>query len=640
MYSSIDILGNSGLLKQAINGFTPRESQQQMAEAIERALEIDSELIVEAGTGTGKTFAYLIPAFLSQKKTIISTGTKNLQDQLFFKDIPVIKKIVSIPRKIVLLKGRANYLCHYRLKTSREDGRFASRQLISQLHEIDEWSCSTQTGDIAELVNIPEDSGIWPYATSTADNCLNQDCEFYKNCFVVKARQEALAADIVVVNHHLFFADMALQEGGFGEILPGAEAVIFDEAHHLPEIASQFFSTVLTGRQLNELARDTEAEALQSAKDMAEIGGACTQLLIAVQDMRAALGSELRRLPWPDVPAQPLQSAIDNVKARLLRLDEILKPIIVRSKGLESCSRRTVQLIERFNLLTGKTPDDNIHWFETHLQSFTLQLTPMVVAEFFKNFMNQSKRTWIFTSATLTVKNSFQLFVDTMGLNKALKLQLKSPFNYQQQAILYVPRGLPDPRAGNYIEKLIESIIPVLETTQGKAFVLFTSYRAMGRAAELLKDAISFPLLLQGSMPKRELIEQFKTLGNAVLLGTSSFWYGVDVRGDALSCVIIDKLPFAAPEDPILQARINMLRKQGIDPFNTYQLPQAVLTLKQGAGRLIRDKEDRGILMICDPRLVGNRYGEVFLQSLPDMPRTRDFNQVQSFFKAKEEVIG
>jgi ATP-dependent DNA helicase DinG len=633
MPSTIDILGDDGLLKQAITGFKPRAAQQQMAEAIERSIQLDAKLVVEAGTGTGKTFAYLIPAFLSEKKTIISTGTKNLQDQLFLKDIPIIKQILSSTLKVVLLKGRSNYLCQYRLVNSKEDGRFASRQLAGQLQEIAEWSSRTNTGDIAELAHIPEDSGIWPFVTSTPDNCLNQDCDFYNDCHVVKARQNALAADIVVVNHHLFFADMALQEEGFGELLPGAELIIFDEAHHLPDIASQFFSTSLTGRQLTEFARDTEAEGLESAKDMAEIGGAAMQLQIAVQDLRSALGTDLRRMPWPETQSQTLKNAIELVKARLQRLDEILKPIAVRSKGLENCARRAAQLIARFHLVTGETPDDTVHWFETHLQSFTIQLTPMIVAEYFKKYLSIPKRSWIFTSATLTVNNSFQLFVDTMGLEKALHLQFKSPFDYQQQALLYVPRGLPDPKAKDYTEKLIEAAIPVLEATQGKAFLLFTSYKALELAAELLKKRVSYPLLLQGSMPKRDLIEKFKTLGNAILLGTSSFWYGVDVRGDALSCVIIDKLPFAAPDDPILQARIKMLRKQGIDPFSHVQLPQAVLTLKQGVGRLIRDVEDRGVLMICDPRLVGNRYGSVFLQSLPDMPRTRELQKVQDFFE-------
>lgn len=629
--TSADVLSVDGLLSQAISGFTPRASQQEMAEAVERAIHLEAQLIVEAGTGTGKTFAYLVPVFLAQKKTIISTGTKNLQDQLFFKDIPVIKKILPEVRKVVLLKGRSNYLCLHRLARSREDGRFSSRQLVSQLYAIDEWSRSTQTGDISELTSIPEDSAIWPYATSTVDNCLNQDCEFYKDCHVVKARQQALAADVVVVNHHLFFADMVLQEEGFGELLPGAEVIIFDEAHHLPEIASHFFSTTLTGRQLSELGRDTESECLQNAKDLSQLMDIAASLQVAAQEMRAAFGVEQRRSAWPSHLPESLQAAIQNIKEKLKILEEILKTVAVRNKELESCWRRAGKMIERFNLLTGKTPEDTVHWFETHLQSFTLQLTPMVVADFFKNFIAQKKRAWIFTSATITVKNNFRLFIDSMGLDKALQLQLKSPFDYQSQALLYAPRGLPDPRSKDYTEKLIETIVPVLEATQGKAFVLFTSYKALDMAAEFLREKISFPILLQGSMPKRELIEQFKKLGNAVLLGTSSFWYGVDVRGDALSCVIIDKLPFAAPEDPILQARIAMLRKQGIDPFRNYQLPHAVLTLKQGAGRLIRDTEDRGILVICDPRLVGSWYGEVFLQSLPDMPRTRDFNRAKEF---------
>lgn len=510
------------------------------------------------------------------------------------------------------MKGRSNYLCLYRLERSREDGRFASRQLVSQLHAIFEWSAVTETGDIAELVSIPEDSAIWPYATSTVDNCLNQDCEFYNKCHVVNARQQALAADIVVVNHHLFFADMVLQEEGFGELLPGAEVVVFDEAHHLPDIASHFFSTAMTSRQLTELARDTEAESLLNAKDMSQLIDVSNSLQIATQEMRKALGNDLRRSSWPEHLSKELQEAILQVKENLKNLEILLKAMSVRSKELENCWKRSAKIIERFNLLTGVTPENNIHWFETHLHSFTLQLTPMVVAEFFKTYIGQQKRTWIFTSATLTVKDNFKLFVDTMGLDKALQLQLKSPFDYQSQALLYVPRGLPDPNAQNYTEKMLEAILPVLDATQGKAFILFTSYKALEFAYDFLKDRLPFPLLMQGSMPKRELIEQFKKIENPVLLGTSSFWYGVDVQGEALSCVIIDKLPFTAPEDPILKARIAMLRKQGMDPFLNFQLPQAVLTLKQGAGRLIRDTKDRGILVICDPRLIGARYGETF----------------------------
>lgn len=625
-------------MKQAIPTFTAREPQQKMAEAIEQALELKASLIIEAGTGTGKTFGYLVPIFLAQKKTIISTGTKNLQDQLFFNDIPIIKKILPMPRKVVLLKGRANYLCKLRLERHLQDGRFTSRQQISQLYRIDEWAHHTQLGDIAEVTAVPEDSTVWPLVTSTVDNCLNQDCPFYKDCFVVKARQQAMAADILVVNHHLFFADMLLQEEGFGELLPGAEVVIFDEAHHLPDIASQFFSQMLSSRQLTELANDTATEVSKDAKDLAVISEQTEDLQKAVHEMRLNLGIELRRAPWPDRPDHSLEQSLNAVMSSLQALESTLKECAMRSKGLENCWRRTVQLIERFALLTGKTAADTVHWFETYAQSFTLQVTPIVISEQFKNFLNKLPRSWIFTSATLTVKNSFSLFTEAMGLKNVLQLQLKSPFDYQRQSLLYVPRGLPDPRTSSYSEAMIEAIIPVLEVTQGRAFVLFTSYKSLELAAVQLTHRLSFPILLQGTKPKRQLVEEFKKLGNAVLLGTSSFWYGVDVRGEALSCVIIDKLPFAAPEDPILKARIQMLRKQGIDPFHTYQLPNAVLTLKQGAGRLIRDHQDRGILMICDPRLVAANYGDTFLQSLPDMPRTRDLNKVREFMMAYENT--
>ncbi|HSW93828.1 MAG TPA: ATP-dependent DNA helicase [Gammaproteobacteria bacterium] len=637
--NSSDILGEKGRLGQAIEGFVSREAQQTMAAAVEKALSLHSQLVIEAGTGTGKTFGYLVPLFLAQKKTILSTGTKNLQDQLFFKDIPLLKKILPVPIKVVLLKGRANYLCKQRLERNVEDGRFISRQWVSQLHLIQQWAGRTQSGDISELADIPEDSGLWPYVTSTPDNCLGQECSFYKDCFVVKARQEALASEIVVVNHHLFFADMALQEDGFGELLPGADVIVFDEAHQLPEIASQFFSETFTSRQLIELARDTEAEIMESARDARHLIEETDRLQAGTQMMRLSMGPELRRAPWAVQPSSALEASIQQVKNYLQTLEESLRLIAVRSKGLENCWRRSVELMERFHLLTGTTPDNTVHWFETFKHSFTLQLTPMVIAEQFKRYIEEKKRTWIFTSATLTVKNSFRLFVDALGLDKALLLQLKSPFDYAKQALLYVPRGLPDLKHPDYISALIKASIPVLQATSGRAFMLFTSHKAMEQAAELLKDQVTWPLLLQGSMPRKELIHQFKTQRNAVLLGTASFWYGVDVRGDALSCVIIDKLPFAAPDDPVLKARIVMLRKQGIDPFQEYQLPNAVLMLKQGAGRLIRDIADRGILMIGDPRLAGSRYGEAFLQSLPDMTRTRNLEKVYEFLQEHENVV-
>jgi ATP-dependent DNA helicase DinG len=635
LMTSASILEEGGLLSKAIDGFTPRQAQQKMAEMIEQTIAHHAQLVVEAGTGTGKTFGYLIPIFLAQHKTIISTGTKNLQDQLFFNDIPVIKKILASPLKVVLLKGRSNYLCLYRLHRNRDEGRFASRQLIDELQTIYEWSGITNTGDMSELDTIPEDSSIWPYATSTVENCLNQDCEFYKDCFVVKARQQAQTADIIVVNHHLFFADMALQESGFGELLPGADVVIFDEAHQLPEIASYFFSTVLSSRQLFELARDSDAEALLAAQDMQQISEESAKLQRLVQMMRTSLGLDLKSLPWPETLSTQLANCIFDIKESLKQLEALLKEAGVRSKGLENCWRRAGELMERFDLLTCNAPANTIHWYEMHTQSFTLHLTPMIVADYFKKYMQDKKRSWIFTSATLTVKNNFKLFTDTMGLDQALQLQLKSPFDYQKQALLYAPRGMPHPNTPDYTECVIEAAIPVLEAAQGKTFILFTSHRALERAAVYLANRLPFPILKQGTKPKRQLVNEFKELGNAILLGTSSFWYGVDVRGEALTCVIIDKLPFSSPDDPILQARIKMVKQQGGDPFAMFQLPQAVLILKQGAGRLIRDITDRGVLMICDPRLVGNRYGEVFLQSLPDMARTRDVEKVCEFLTKK-----
>ena len=635
---SADVLAENGLLSQAIAGFTPREAQQTMADAIEKSIALQGQLVIEAGTGTGKTFGYLVPVFLAQKKTIISTGTKNLQDQLFLNDIPVIKKIFADPMKVVLLKGRSNYLCLQRMQRSREEGRFASRQLVGELQTVFEWSAHTKTGDMAELDAIAEDSGIAPYVTSTVDNCLGQDCGFYKDCFVVKARQQALAADIVIVNHHLFFADMALQEEGFGELLPGAEIVIFDEAHHLPDVASYFFSSVVTSRQIAELARDSEAEALLGAQDLQSLHDESAYLQRLVQNLRSHLGAELKSYSWPEKIDSVLQDKIVDVKESLKNFEKILKEAAVRTKGLENCWKRANELIARFDVLTQLAPEDVVHWYEVHSQSFTIHQTPIVVAEYFKRFMADRKRTWIFTSATMTVKNSFRLFTESMGLTQAMQVQLKSPFDYQKQAVLYVPRGLPDVHSEFYIEALIEAAIPILEASEGKAFLLFTSHRAMEKAATFLEGRLPYPLLRQGTKPKRQLIDEFKVLGNAILLGTSSFWYGVDVRGEALSLVVIDKLPFAMPDDPILQARIKLMRKQGLDAFATYQLPQAVLTLKQGAGRLIRDTEDRGVLMICDPRLVGNRYGQVFLQSLPDMSRTRDREKVQAFLR-KEELV-
>lgn len=633
MHSPRDILGPDGLLAKRLPGFAARPQQQEMAEAIAAALRDNAILIAEAGTGTGKTFAYLIPAMLSGLKVIISTGTKNLQDQLFHKDIPLVRDILGVPVDVALLKGRANYLCHHRLQLALEEGRFLTRSQVAELQEINIWSGRSASGDIAELSSLSEDSPLWPQVTSSAENCLGSECDYLDECFIAKARRRSQEADLLVVNHHLFFADMALKDEGFGELLPGANAFILDEAHQLPDTASNFFGTTISANQLFELAHDSIAEELREAGESRELQLRADKLEKAVRDMRLALGEAQRRGPWLEVATgRELNEAIVTVGELLDDLSQGLKTLSARGKGLESCYQRSEVLIERFTRLTGATPEGMIHWFETHTRSFTINFTPMDVAELFRQQLGAHPAAWIFTSATLAVGESFQHFSDQLGLEGAVSHRWDSPFDYPRQALLYVPSQMPDPNSPGYTAAVVEAALPVLEASRGRAFLLFTSHRALREAAELLAGRIDYPLLIQGDAPRSRLLEEFRQRGNAVLLGTGSFWEGVDVRGEALSCVIIDKLPFASPGDPVLQARIDAMRQAGGNPFMEYQLPQAVITLKQGVGRLIRDVTDRGVLVLCDPRLGTKNYGRIFLDSLPPMSKTLKLEVVQRFF--------
>lgn len=631
--TSATVFGQEGLLAKYITGFTPREAQLQMAMAIEDALARQQTLIIEAGTGTGKTFAYLVPALLSGQKLIVSTGTKNLQDQLFYHDLPIIRKALGIPLKVALLKGRSNYLCRYRLHNAYQSGHFLSKQAIHELQQVYQWSTQTVDGDIAHIEQVSEASSIWPTVTSTADNCLGQECSYFSDCFLLKARRAAQEADLLVVNHHLFFADMALREEGFGEVLPGAQAVIFDEAHQLVEVASQYFGSSLTSRQLLALARDTESEYLRSALDMGALQEDTAALEHAITAMRLALGRERQREPWYKIAAKPaLKAAIKLIEQRLVSLEQYLQLAAERSKGLENCWRRCVVLTEHFKRLTADAPEQYVHWYETFTHAFSITHTPLNVAEQFQLAMKANPKTWIFTSATLAIGEDFAHFQAGLGLAEANCLHLDSPFDYPHQALLYLPPYLPDPQDPSYLSKVIGAAIPVIEACQGRTFFLFTSHRALLQAAEIMSLYINYPILVQGTMPKMRLLAKFKELGNAVLLGTGSFWEGVDVRGKALSCVIIDKLPFAMPDDPLMKAHIQSLRKQGKDAFAEYQLPQAVISLKQGAGRLIRGQCDKGVLMLCDPRLLTREYGSTFLESLPAMPITTNLDEVQDFF--------
>jgi len=663
------VLGKDGLLERGLPGFKPRQVQLEMAEAVAGTLKNNRILVVEAATGTGKTFSYLVPALLSGKKIIISTGTKNLQDQLFHHDLPILRKLIKLPFKVALLKGRSNYLCKHRIELHNEEGGFLPKNVQSQLYRIKMWSGQTRQGDIAEIKNIAEKDTVWPLVTSNKDNCIGQDCEYFDDCFVMKARQRALKADIIVINHHLFFSDLALKESGFGELLPNADAIIFDEAHQLHDIASNFLGMRFGSRQLSDLMRDTETELVKKGHSHQEIMQDGDKIITAIGDMRLALGNDKTRKPWAQISNNPkLVEAIAVVKDHLASFCEKLKVVAPSAKGLASCWERAQDMQQGFQLVTGETPLGEIHWFETFARSFNIYLTPLNIAKRFGKYLygfggdeksedsedrNEGdesndvadqeplpKKAWIFTSATLAVGEDFNFFCNRMGIKSesSQQMHLKTVFDYQKQAALYLPQNLPNPTEVNYIAEVVEAAIAVIEIAQGRTFFLFTSHNALQFAARILPKRIRYPILVQGTMPKLTLLQRFRELSSggqgAVLLGTSSFWEGVDVKGEALSCVIIDKLPFASPYDPILQARINAMRKEGSAPFFDYQIPQAAIALKQGVGRLIRDVSDTGLLMLCDPRLRTKGYGKIFMNSLPDIPVVQSLLEVQEFFES------
>lgn len=620
-------------MAQHVPGFAPRAAQQAMAEAVASTLDERTTLICEAGTGTGKTFAYLVPALLSGKKIIISTGTKNLQDQLFHRDLPMVRQALDVPATAALLKGRANYLCLHRLALTEQEGRLTSRVEVGDLHHILSWARRTRSGDIAEVDDVAEDATVWPQVTSTTDNCLGQECGRYSDCFVLKARRAAQEADVVVINHHLLLADMALKEEGFGELLPSADAFIVDEAHQLPETAAQFFGVSVSGRQLLELARDSMAEQAREAGDMVDLKALAERLEKAVLDARLSLGAAGRRGAWQEICADPsVFGGLSHLQEALTALQAALEQAAERGKGLQHCWQRSEVLAQRLALFQQAPADEQVQWFETYTRSFALHLTPLQVGDVFQNHVQGLRAAWIFTSATLTVGRDFSHFCASLGVEDGATEQWESPFDFKNNALLYIPNGLPLPATPHYTAEVVKAALPVLQASGGRAFVLFTSHRALQEAAALLRDEIPYPLLIQGTAPRRELLHRFRSLGNAVLLGTSSFWEGVDVRGPALSVVIIDKLPFASPGEPVLQARLESLRRRGAEPFRDYQLPRAVIALKQGVGRLIRDSRDRGVLMLCDPRVVSKPYGRVFLASLPPMTHTRTLADIQRFF--------
>lgn len=629
-----------GVLAEAIPGYRVRAQQVEMAQAIAEAIAGHRVLVAEAGTGTGKTFAYLVPALLSGGKVIVSTGTKTLQDQLYNRDLPAVRDALKVPVTVAMLKGRANYVCHFHLERAANEGRFLNREDARYVHVIRNFATSSATGDKSELPEVPENATIWPAVTSTRDNCIGQECGFYKECFVMEARKRALAADVVVVNHHLFFADVMLRDEGVSELLPAANTVIFDEAHQLPATAGLFFGEDVSTSQVMDLARDAHAEYLTTAKDCAALPEATAALEKAVRDFRLVFGLEGARMPVQKaLERRDFESAFGVMADKLHALAAVLETQAERDPALENCWQRAQVLGTQLqNWHAGRDPN-LVRWVEVFTQSVQLHATPLSIAEIFGKQMEGHPRAWIFTSATLAVKSDFGHYLGQMGLPDAITACWDSPFDYPTQSLLYVPQGMPAPNSPGYSASVAAVALPVLKASQGRAFVLCTSLRAMREIHALLKDAferegLDYPLLIQGESSRSELLERFRRLGNAVLVGSQSFWEGVDVRGEALSLVIIDKLPFAPPDDPVLAARIDKLNAEGRNAFMEYQLPYSVITLKQGAGRLIRDETDRGVLMICDPRLVEKHYGRRIWQSLPPMKRTRDADEAAAFFAA------
>ena len=638
------VFSETGALAQVVPGFRARPFQLEMAETIQKVIKNQSVIVSEAGTGTGKTFAYLVPALLSGGKVIISTGTKTLQDQLFGRDIPTVRDALKVPVTVALLKGRANYVCHHHLERAKDDGRLPTRDDVVYLARIESFARISNTGDRADLAEVPENASVWPLVTSTRDNCLGSQCEHYDKCFVMKARKQALESDVVVVNHHLFFADVMLRDEGVAEILPACNTVIFDEAHQLPETASLFFGQSVSTTQLVDLARDARIEGATSAKDAAELSVQANALEKAARDLRLAFEDSGARLPAVALRnRKTVTEALATATEKLTQLAETLHAQAARSEGLTQCFERADGLRGQ---LAGWREDSDaslVRWVEVFHQSVQFNATPLSIAEIFRKQVEAQAKAWVFTSATLSVNGNFAHYVSELGIEAAQTESWASPFDFANQGLLYVPPQLPEPNTPDYTRAVVEAALPAVEASRGRAFLLFTSLRAMREAHGLLTEEFqrrgwSYPLLVQGEGSRTELLLRFRELGNAVLIGSQSFWEGIDGRGDALSLVMIDKLPFAPPDDPVLSARIEKINAEGRNAFMEYQLPRAVISLKQGAGRLIRDETDRGVLMICDPRLITKSYGKRIWRSLPPMTRSRDIADVAAFFAQEPEA--
>ena len=629
MNSLTEYFGTSSPLVSLLPGFQPRNGQAWMAQAVSDAINSYENLVIEAGTGTGKTFAYLLPALLSNRKIIISTGTKALQDQLYHRDLPLLSKTIGRPMTTALLKGRSNYLCLYRLDLTDVNGV----KLKKDLKFVKEWRHKTISGDCSELADVNENSAIWPLVTSTVDNCLGQKCPLFDECHVVNARRLAQKADLVVINHHLLLADLAMKDDGFIEFLPGADAVILDEAHQIPDLATQFFGVSIGSRQLELLLDELSLEIipinqyeLQNLLDISQT---------TLRQLKATVPQREGRYDLDEI-IDDVSGSITDLCFAFTNLQNAIAIFKETSDNISKIHEQLINFSERLSSISNQEKYDGLRWLEVSSRSVRFYTTPLDVASTLNKFFSCSNQAWIFTSATLAVGEDFSHFTSRIGLSDIKGITFESPYDLKNNALIYLPPNIPLPSDQKHTTEVMQNVVPLLRLTNGGIFFLFTSHRALNLAQEWFelqsKVLKNRPLLIQGEFPRDDILRRFRDYGNAVLLGTGTFWEGVDVRGIALTIVVIDKLPFGSPADPLMMARLEYIRRQGGNGFIEHQIPSAAISLKQGAGRLLRDQADYGVIVICDPRITSKGYGSIFLDCLKPIPSTNSIKTVKNFF--------
>ena len=637
--STDNFFSPQGPLNDCLNNYQLRTEQVEMAKSVSNAIKDKESLVIEAGTGVGKTFAYLYPSLLKGGRVVISTATKNLQDQLFFNDIPKIREALKISVKVNILKGRANYICKLRMENTNQEGMFFNKNDAKYLHLIKAYSDNSDSGEVSEISKIPENSAIWPMVTSTKENCLGQDCEFYKNCFLVKARKEALESEVLIVNHHLFFADFVLKDAELSEILPKANTVIFDEAHQVPLVASFFLGEFISSSQIINLIQDCQQSFIKYPDTIKILDSLAKDLQENIFELKVLISPSSVRLNINKL--QDYDAFKETYKTLIAKLD-LLETILSKHAEDNAESQRlfdrATELTIKLNSWLKRDNQNDIYWLEVFARTIQFNATPISVAEQFNKFQKKADSSWIFTSATLSINGSFDHFTSLLGLKKSRTQYLQSPFNYSENAFLYVPKEIPDPKDELFNLVLVKKALPLIRAAKGRAFILATSLKSMEEIGALLKDEfeknkIDYPVITQGEGPKNDLLNQFKKHGNAVLIGSLSFWEGIDVRGSTLSLVIIDKLPFQSPGDPVFESKIKLLTEEGANAFMSMQLPEAIIRLKQGVGRLIRDDHDKGVMVICDRRIIEKSYGMKIWKSLPSFKRTRSESAVINFLE-------